>query len=892
MRRKGILSCLIGVLIVSNVVASGLPMIPSNTDESRSTNMTMCAETGCAQAEGGSRAWNVIDVRTERWGANSTAEYASNPMDAMVRSDYPTYNYGTVTAMAVDDAKYALMYFDTPELTPTDTITRAVIRIWTQKRYRSGYHLGSLFEVYGIRDQGQGLWMESEVTFNQSSSGMSWDGTSGNLLTALDDTSSGVEWYTTRGTNQTDYPHWQDIDITELVRDWVNGVRPNYGVAMKMLQHYGINPEFNTKEYSDNNLLPYLEVTYHREGQGNPARPEQPANVQAFHRQGQTFITFDEVATTEPLDLAHMYAIRYRVYRHTQPINATNIEEATQIADLSRGSSKIHYALAFTKFTEAFGTTHVITDYGTPLNEDTGLFVYTVKPGDMGGQYYYAVTTVAEDNENLIDFTTSNTIGPLSESHSAVKRPVILGDSPDGNNTQYMMWMDYDEWGLYGQASPMTETLFGESYAFGFRVGKPGDGAAGPYPLVMRLNAWGAHGIALTNTGPEKYGGDEAWIGLTDTYAVWHDDNYKQWHFGHINNLWTGEPPLAEYGAKVVNYRQAFYIEILKWMLDDNFAGYNVDEKQMYLTGGSMGGTGTFSFAVQHPEYWAAVMAQEGITDWLTVGTVDSDSVKWHDDVIDDWGPITSNLPVYDLINHSNTGYGIWDYQSHGARMLDNRGSEVTLITANHGTLDNVIEWQSQGYPWYLDNASYALAAQPMFGNWGTYGHAPDRKPYKTAMFFGRVDEPLLAFTHSVNNDVSPADFGIDSPGQINKGLEWSNSANTWDGLMQETFTTFDCSIRINPSGVVYGSVPTSDSVNVTPRRLQTFVVMPTWLYQYTVTSIDTLEEIASGIVIADSDGLLTIPDVPVDQPGVRLHIEAIGGQAYFIYLPAVLRTQ
>ncbi len=57
MRRKGILSCLIGVLIVSNVVASGLPMIPSNTDESRSTNMTMCAETGCAQAEGGSRAW-------------------------------------------------------------------------------------------------------------------------------------------------------------------------------------------------------------------------------------------------------------------------------------------------------------------------------------------------------------------------------------------------------------------------------------------------------------------------------------------------------------------------------------------------------------------------------------------------------------------------------------------------------------------------------------------------------------------------------------------------------------------------------------------------------------------------------------------------------------------
>jgi len=42
-------------------------------------------------------------------------------------------------------------------------------------------------------------------------------------------------------------------------------------------------------------------------------------------------------------------------------------------------------------------------------------------------------------------------------------------------------------------------------------------------------------------------------------------------------------------------------------MLDDVVERYRVDQSRIYLTGLSMGGFGTWSLALEHPERWAAV---------------------------------------------------------------------------------------------------------------------------------------------------------------------------------------------------------------------------------------------------------------------------------------------
>ncbi len=48
-------------------------------------------------------------------------------------------------------------------------------------------------------------------------------------------------------------------------------------------------------------------------------------------------------------------------------------------------------------------------------------------------------------------------------------------------------------------------------------------------------------------------------------------------------------------------------IEILKELLDFSLKNYKIDKERIYLTGLSMGGFGAWSFAIEHPEYFAAV---------------------------------------------------------------------------------------------------------------------------------------------------------------------------------------------------------------------------------------------------------------------------------------------
>src|SRR5262245_38121906 len=84
------------------------------------------------------------------------------------------------------------------------------------------------------------------------------------------------------------------------------------------------------------------------------AAAQSVTDLQATHREGQTFLTFRESAS-----------LSYRVYRATAPI--TTVNALTPIAVLSSGSG-------FSKYT---GEGFVVTDLGAPLPFGRGLLVWT-----------------------------------------------------------------------------------------------------------------------------------------------------------------------------------------------------------------------------------------------------------------------------------------------------------------------------------------------------------------------------------------------------------------------------------------------------------------------------------------------------------------------------------
>jgi hypothetical protein len=121
----------------------------------------------------------------------------------------------------------------------------------------------------------------------------------------------------------------------------------------------------------------------------------QPTDLAALHRSGQTFLTWTE--NTGASDES------YHVYRHTAPIDAGNIDQATRLTEkwgpLSEGSSifytEIHRGLGGDPYPGLHN--YVIADLGEPLTDTVGLFVWTTKET---GNFYYAVTTVDGGVEN------------------------------------------------------------------------------------------------------------------------------------------------------------------------------------------------------------------------------------------------------------------------------------------------------------------------------------------------------------------------------------------------------------------------------------------------------------------------------------------------------------
>ena len=605
----------------------------------------------------------------------------------------------------------------------------------------------------------------------------------------------------------------------------------------------------------------------------NPV-PSQPTNCHAFHRSGQTFLTW-----TERADLAGEF---YRVYRHTQPITAANLASATRLYEVWEGSADFHAnRYDDSGFQARYFDRLVITNQGGPLPAGTGLLVWTLATNDFAGgttgSVYYAVTTVTAGGvENPNELLSGNTTGPLAEG-VAEPLPVEAAATVGLRGHLYIQFMDLRQWnatfhapragnGYYGRDPESPAVQHALAYAYDYVVFEP-DCGTGPVPATLILHGWGGNNYRPITADPDPWG----WC----TYRVYPVDQSETWWFGFARTNDFRQNGEVTAGDTIVNYTEQRVLRMLR-DLQRQPPGVPLDPNRVFVYGHSMGGSGTLALALRYPNVFAAAYASEPMTDYATSG--DGGGVGWRGDVEPKWGARALNLPVQldgpagwaDPLKHYN-GTSVWVWQNHRFNLTNRLGDDAVPFGLGHGTNDLVIEWPTQARPAYgaLDASRrcWGGVITEAEHSWLSFNGLPPTIAPNSSL------QPFAAF-QAVRTETVPglsrASGNLPSPptqtGGYNQNLAWSASWEAWDGPPQDTPTLWQMSLRALDGG--------THTVDVTPRRAQQFHPAPGTKARWRNLRVSDGSEVQSGTVSADVFGLMTVTNLTVSPAGNRLRLE------------------
>jgi pimeloyl-ACP methyl ester carboxylesterase len=441
----------------------------------------------------------------------------------------------------------------------------------------------------------------------------------------------------------------------------------------------------------------------------------------------------------------------------------------------------------------------------------------------------------------------------VSESQ-ALPRPVAV--YTNGVKTLYTHWMDY------AARNPKFD-----GYAYDFWVGVPSTGNPSPLPLQMHLHAYGESWQRNWTEG-DPYGAGTPF----DLPAVWiePDDNRNTWWYGYPDNTAKGED--ANGSSVIVNYTEQRLLYLIRWITSSS-SPYQIDANRIYLYGGSMGGSGTLSFGLRHPEIFAALYAIVPMTDYgaSTWGRAGLDSL---------WGTVDMNLPT-------NEGIGVYDRQNTRQYLIDHAAGPLPYTVTFHGRNDTIIEWSSQGLPWVQ---AHDPAQAPGPEMWANSDHSNSFDVYLKSPFANypmtsyslRHDESYLVFTAAPGDDdpgaAIPSCRGVDpyAYGFLGNSVEFASSALPFMGRSApiDTPSTWETALRIRTDECGW---PASGTVTVTLHNPRAFrpasgTIVQWQLYDASGTSV------RSGSVTVPANGLVTVTGVPVTTSGGVFTLTSGGG--------------
>ena len=540
------------------------------------------------------------------------------------------------------------------------------------------------------------------------------------------------------------------------------------------------------------------------------------SHLQAAARDGQVFLTWQEAET--PVGTA------FNIYLSERPI--ADVTKAEKIAHhVERHSAQDWWEdpAALGKGESRPPVGFLIQEGGPRLDPADGLFVHTVRP-DRAGRLYFAVTCTDPDGREDTQVTAG--ANSLTEGVAVTPgsiRPIWQRPGPPhppGAGRGKAQWIS-----LHGKSGvvPDMEYLFFGDRTMGWREGlavKFSVRVAGDEVVIRPTDrTW------INRPHPDGAGGSAIW-------SFW---------YGYNSEIYDRQ----RMGQGVsTNYTERRNLWILEWV----GRHYQTDPKRWYCSGSSMGGCGTISFGLRHPELFAALHAHVPIVSYTHLGT---DSARRLEAAC--WtGPLTADVKT-------NEGVPLLD-RMNGTKFVHQADADLPPLFVVHGRRDGSIPWENNP-PFYraMNEARQALAVYWDDGEHATAGkRAPaDVKAWTQRFRQFRLDQsfPALANTSSSRNPGNGSPDDGDLVGWINRGMAWRDIEDKPDH--------YAITILAEYPGLEYPV-----RTDVTLRRVQKFKTAPG--ERLSVRSGDA----PPMPITADLRGRVTILQVGIpSQSGVRLTI-------------------
>jgi hypothetical protein len=541
--------------------------------------------------------------------------------------------------------------------------------------------------------------------------------------------------------------------------------------------------------------------------------------IQALHRDGQTFLTWTDAA---PAAAGANY--RYDVYRAAVPIgDAASLTAATLIQSrIFNNSGQLPGQFPYTQATRqdptrlmsivqqgSCGAGGALDVCGTPLTPFTGLAVHTATA--EAAAYYAVITT---------DITRALADSPVVPGQNALLAPVV--EAP--GERQPIKY--YDSWDPVHRRDSRDTRV----------TGTPG------LPLWVDLHASGAGAAVLTRGDHYIYWGDGAagyQDGIPGVFTVYEDragrgqpslvlrPSDTVWTadgLGQLETFWFGYA-----GVRLgLNDRVPLALpateERLMWMVNWAIRQYRADPDRILGSGQSMGGWGTASWSLRHPELFAALFP--GMPRWRQTALPDMTTRSTL--------KVTPSAP---LMPDQSTTY--WSRMDSVAYVRANCGAPLPFIGWGIGRHDGFATWQEQ-----VDMVNALKECRFGFAfNWNNGGHSegPAAAAVIQNQYQMRFARSLSypAFTNS-SLDANPGNGDLaqgDPAGCINCGFIWT--------VGSDMPTEWSAGI----SNSIAGSAVT---VDVTPRNTQRFHPSSGKMIVWSTTAGQ------NGVATADAYGLVT----------------------------------
>ena len=532
-------------------------------------------------------------------------------------------------------------------------------------------------------------------------------------------------------------------------------------------------------------------------------------DLRAEYRDGQVFLQWREVALPDKCTL--------NVYIHNRPIDAGNLADARRVGF----HIEPHSARDWTKDPASFEPDDPaappvgfrIQDGGPRLDPQDGLFVHTVTARDAADSFYAVTFSEYPPKAEPVERTDlppgANTLAQPVRQQVAPIRPVwdapgqpprpaaglpllLVLHSRRGGRT-----MNYYDYMLFGDAQQ------------GWREGLPHF-----FKVVVEAD----HVRVLPS--------DRVWLGRGRAF-------HSFW-YGYNSLIYL--PRAMQEKGQVVNYGE----RRLLWLLDWAQREFKTDPDRVYVTGSSMGGCGTISMALHHPQRFAAAHAHVPVVAYTLPVAGYTQGTDWR--LTGMAGPLAGKAPTSDGMTLLERMDGVaWAEKAR----------DLPFISLVNGRMDGSIPWYNNP-PFYaaMNRARHAFAAYWDNGGHGDAGaNAPeDVKAWQNtsrSLLRYSLKSSFPAFSNC-SADLNPGNgqkTDGDVVGWINRGMDWKDVEDAPDRYAVSVAARFD--------GLTYPV-----TVDMTPRRALRFTPAAGAVLAVSVNGNAVAD------VTTDAQRLVTVPKV------------------------------